>query len=211
MAHESSQLRDARNILGADYDYVIQKFRNPSFDESTGLDHETIKARLMEMADEMADAPRAITKAKMFAFIADSIRIDVSEHDFFPAFSCWDRLDRPIKGVLNRWKNELFSQLPGLNEEMDTLLSTGCLDIWPDFDHSVPDWDAIYQLGFPGLRARAAQVRAEREKDHALSDKEAAYYDSIDITYDASLSLFERLARMAEARSKGNDSLQQQA
>ena len=201
--------RDARNILGNDYDYVISKFRNPVFDESTGLALDTIKTHLMEMSGETI--PRPILKARMFAYIADSIQIDVSEHDFFPAFACYDRNDRPIKAVLTKWKNELFEKLPGLNDELHVLLKSGSLDVWPDFDHSVPDWDALYTYGFSGLRERAEQYRKEREQSHALSEKEKAYFDSIDIAYNAVLQLLNRLYRLAVSRSSGHDRLQKQA
>ena len=203
--------RDARNVLGSDYAYVIGKFRCPTFDPTTGDDQDKIKAHLNAMADELAGIERPLAKAKMFAYIADHIRIDVSEHDYFPAFSCWDRNDRPLRDVLNRWKDELFRSLPGLREELDQLIGTGCLDIWPDFDHSVPDWDALYALGFPGIRARAANCRLVRAADHPLNERESAYFESIDIVYAAALCLIERLCNLCRSRSVGDDRLHMQA
>lgn len=77
------------DVLGADAEWVRNKFRAPELDASTGLPDEEISTQMLEMArGELKDAPPAVAKAKLSAFMADNTQIAVSEHDTFPAFGC---------------------------------------------------------------------------------------------------------------------------
>ena len=76
--------------------------------------------------------------------------------------------------------------------------------MWKDFDHSVPDWDAVFTLGFPGLRDRARRFRAEREKNGTLDDRARAYFDGLDIMICAVLECIGRFIDYARKKHPGN-------
>ena len=48
---------------------------------------------------------------------------------------------------------------------MHDMNESGAIAIWPDFDHVVPDWDAILDLGFSGLKKRAEEYKDLHRKN----------------------------------------------
>ncbi len=56
------------------------------------------------------------------------------------------------------------------NEEMkrikalrDLCWDTGIITMWPDFDHTTPDWDAVFKLGFPDFSVAHRNTRKSTE------------------------------------------------
>jgi formate C-acetyltransferase len=152
--------------------------------------------------------PVAVLKGKCFDFICRNMQIDVNPHDCYPGFACYDRIHRPMGNII------YARNIPRLNlkslPEMDTLYKTGISSQWIDFDHSVPEWDNIMSLGFPGLKARARKYREQHEKNGTLTDKVAAYFDGIDITLQAVLDNIQRLIDFARERHTGNPRIERE-
>jgi len=142
-----------------DLPYLLGKFRNPSFDPATGLDNETIRRDIGLLARELAGEPRPVVKARAFEYVTRNVRIDVNPHDWFVGFGCWDRDDRPLTALIYGWSEEADRASPELTELRKLCERTGATAIWKDFDHSVPDWEAVYELGFPGLLDRVRRYR----------------------------------------------------
>jgi len=139
-----------------DLPYLLGKFRNPSFDPATGLDNETIRRDIGLLARELAGEPRPVVKARAFEYVTRNVRIDVNPHDWFVGFGCWDRDARPLTALIYGWSEEADRASPELTELRKLCERTGATAIWKDFDHSVPDWEAVYELGFPGLLDRVS-------------------------------------------------------
>ena len=165
-------------------------------DSSTGLDDAEMSSALGEYVDSLNDTSHAVIKAKAFAFVLDHMRISINPHDYFPVLYNWNR---PLnKYTVNRWlsESELSSESRAFRDEYT---ATGELTCWLDYDHSVPDWDALYRLGFVGIRERAREYRRRRERrSYPLTPSERAYFDSIEIEYSAILRLIRRLRELAE-------------
>ena len=188
-----------------DKDYLFGKFRHPVFDPSTGLDNETILDRILPLAETMKDLPHPVIKGKLFEYICRNIRIDVNPHDWFPGFGCFDRNRRPISPIIREWDREVNETfLRESNEIMNARNDAGLHSMWKDFDHSVPDWDSILTLGFPGLLRRAEQYRAERERRGTMTDDARAYFDGIAITLNAVIEMLDRFLRYAEEHADGS-------
>ena len=156
-------------------------------DPATGLDDGEMSAGLAEYLSGLSDREHAVIKAKAFAYVLDHMRFTVDEHDYFPCLYNWNR---PINALtINRW----LSEIP-LSKESEGYIKkyapTGDVTIWMDYDHSVPDWQALYELGFAGIKARAADYRANAGE---LDAKQTAYFDSIEIEYSAILRLIARM------------------
>ncbi|MBO4344798.1 MAG: hypothetical protein J5833_03530, partial [Victivallales bacterium] len=143
-----------------DKEYLFSKYRTPVFDPTTGLDNDQIIEALDKLAEEVDPLPRPIGKARCFEFICKNMAIDVNPHDCFPFFACWDRNQRPMRKSISRWAHQVFEKRITGDKALADVDSynrnvAGITTTWVDFDHSVPDWDAIISLGFPGLRDRA--------------------------------------------------------
>ncbi len=160
-------------------------------DASTGLDDAEMKSALEAYVSSLTDTEHAVIKAKAFAYVLDHMRFTVDAHDFFPCLYNWNRPLNPL--TVSRWTN--YGLVPAdVAAKRDELGRTGEVTSWIDYDHSVPDWNALYELGFVGIRERARDYRSSRDE---LTAKEAAYFDSIEIEYSAILRLIERLADYA--------------
>jgi len=175
-----------------------------SFDPSTGLDNDTIKEDVLALAEELTGQPHQVIKARAFECVARSVRIDVSPHDWFVAFGCWDRNDRPLSPLVAKWDREVNATRLRTLDLLNAHNASGAAVMWKDFDHSVPDWDALFTLGFPGIRERARRHRREREERGEMTPEAQAYFDGIDITYGAILEMMARFRSYALSQANGN-------
>jgi len=187
-----------------DKPYLVNKFQKPVFDPETGLDNESLKTNIMDLVEGLGDLPHPVIKAKAFEYVAKNVQIDVNSHDWFVGFGCWNRADRPLNQLISKWDNEVNSKFLTTNQLIDDQNTSGASIMWKDFDHSVPDWDAVFLLGFPGLRERARSYRREHEVNGLMSDEARAYFDGIEITYSAILEMLERFRAYALEHADGN-------
>ncbi|MBN2642770.1 MAG: hypothetical protein JXR78_14045 [Victivallales bacterium] len=211
------------NMDKQDKDYIWSKFKKTSidsdlrtrneqkkgnnigFDQSTGLDNETIKENVLKLAEELKGLPHQVVKARAFEYVTENVRIDVSPHDWFVTFGCWDRNDRPLSPLMNKWSTEVDNNILKTGKLLNKQNHTGAAAMWTDFDHSVPDWDVILALGFPGLRERARRHRSKHEASGELSYEGKAYFDGIEITYTAILKMLERFRTYALEHEQSNE------
>lgn len=195
--------------LDNDRHYLENKFHNTSepfngyqrrnyiayeYDETTGLDVNALTEGLSNLWETLQPLSRPVIKAKMVEYILQNVRIDVNECDYFVGFQSWGRL---IGKYIEIWKNEVLASTGKYNELMNLFNSTSAVRMWPDFDHVVPDFDALLSLGFKGILERAKNYRKDRETTLGLTDEQAAYFDSIEITYTAIIDIIDRFYKYA--------------
>jgi len=187
-----------------DRDYALNKFRQDIPDNGTGLDNAGLKARVVAVATELEQqkVPRRIIKAELFRTVAESMRIDADPRDWFPAIAAWNRLDRPLKDVLKRWDREIDEcDIPDVQREVKLRNHAGVHEMWKDFDHSVPDWDAVLKLGFAGLLDRAESAYAARRDSGTADGNTEAFYRDLKITAESSLAFLRRVGGFARCRA----------
>ncbi|MBQ8759367.1 MAG: pyruvate formate lyase family protein, partial [Clostridia bacterium] len=159
-------------------------------DEKTGLANGEISVLLETLSKETASLPHALAKAKAFALILDNIRIEVNEHDYFVCTHAYSRLMHKL--FVGRWYGELLA-----DAETDRLINdyafSGTSSVWLDTEHFVPDWEYIMENGVPGIIEKAKRNRKIKESLAPLTEKQAAFFDSIIIEYEAVLRLINRL------------------
>ena len=90
-----------------DLPYLLAKFRSPRLDPSTGLENGEIKQGVMALAAELEGEPHPVVKARAFEYVTRHTRIDVSPHDWYVGFGCFDRNDRPLSPLINQWNREV--------------------------------------------------------------------------------------------------------
>ncbi len=173
--------------------YLWKKFQAPEYDPATGIDQEAAAKEILRFAE--LDAPIPVIKAQAFAFLADNLQIEVDPHDFFPAFGCWKRRPCSMSPLIK----ELRKRIPIQQQKLWELLNlSGASNIWVDFDHSVPEWDMMFQLGFPGLLRNAMDWREKHRAQGTLNAGTKAYFEGIRITYEAILRMLERFIERAK-------------
>ena len=166
------------------------------FDKSTGLEDEEIKDGLSKLYEKTKDLPHPVAKAYAVKYVLENTKIDINEHDLFVGLWSVNRLANSV--TLNKWNAEVFETiLPKVKQKMNDMNESGAVAIWPDFDHVVPDWDAILCLGFPGLKKRAEEYKELHKARGTLSPETEAFFDGIIIEYTAIIALVDRLYRLA--------------
>ncbi len=187
----------ATSTFKQDYPYLLNKFRSPVFGPDTGMDNKTLKTNIIVLAQKLEGLPHPVIKAKVFEYVTRNVQIDVNPHDWFVGFGCWNRYERPLDSLIAKWNNEVDIKYLSTRNLINEQNTSGAAVVWKDFDHSVPDWDAIFSLGFPGLRERARRYRQEREAKGLMNAEAQAYFDGIEITYSAIIEMLERFHSQA--------------
>ncbi len=204
-------------IKDVDYEYIANKYhdtkkpfnsfmrfirRDEIFDESTGMNGDEIKQGVFENDKQYKHLPHCIRKAKAFEYVLKNTRISCDCRDIFPAINSLDRLPRITLSEI--WRCEIFNKrIPKINAERDELERKGVALIWPDYDHSVPIWDRLFDLGFRGILADSENIRKQKGE---LSEEKEAFYESIKIEYEAIIGIVKRMRDLAK-NTKGSEKL----
>lgn len=176
--------------------YSRMAYHGYDFDKSTGLEDEEINDGLSRLYEKIKDLPHPVAKAYAVKYVLENTKIDINEHDLFVGLWSVNRLANSV--TLNKWNAEVFETiLPKVKQKMNDMNESGAVAIWPDFDHVVPDWDAILNLGFPGLKKRAEEYKELHKARGTLTPETAAFFDGIIIEYTAIIALVDRLYRLA--------------
>jgi len=175
-----------------DSDYLIRKFREDVTDRGTGLNAHRLKEGVENFAANLeGKEPWQLVKAKLLAYMCDNIAIGCSEHDWFPSFACWNRFCRPLGNVVYGHAERIADGDYGKTRRLGLAATqVGRFSMWLDFDHSAPDWDEMFALGWPGLERR-------------LYDnwRDEPYYESLKVTIDAIKRLLKRLSDHARQKA----------
>lgn len=201
------------NNFDQDREYLVNKFRNPIFDQTTGINAEILFDNILNVAEKFENQglPKAIVKAKCFEYICQNLEIDVNIHDCFPGFGSYNRKKRPLFPLLNKWNKEIDTTVNKANYQESLIFqASGSQIAWKDFDHSIPDWDALLSLGFPGLQARARKYRKIHEANGTLTDEIAAHFDSMEITIQAVIDTINRLIAFAKNNHPANERIKEE-
>ena len=203
-------------IKNEDYEYIMQKYADDPrpipdrsrfvrqdriFDKGTGLDGDVIMQKIMEEDEKMSHLSHPVRKAKALEFVLKNTRISCDPRDIFPGINA---LDRPLqKALISKWSEELFGGvLSDTRNIMKKYTDSALCTIWPDFDHSVPEFDRLFNLGFFGILNEAKDALKTRN----LTESQRDFYDSVAISYRALVDFVGRLATLADD-TKGSERL----
>ena len=173
-----------RGTWEADREYIMRKHREKLYESATGLDNAQIKAGAEAFYALSKTEDHALVKAKAFDYVLSNTRIDVNEHDWYIGIA--QSGERTVRNALSlKWLADVRRSLPPelVEEELRHHRKTHLvyLDPW----HNVPDWEAVLELGIPGLLARSERLRREREETQGLTAEQRAYFESIKIEYES--------------------------
>lgn len=190
MTYVSEQ--DYAYIYGEKYPAIRFSRRDDAFSADSGMAPQDVLAGILKNDDRLMNEPHPVRKAYALAYVLENTRISCDERDRFPSVNM---IDRPLEQTLIRkWKEALFlGEIPAIEAQRSRLERDGVVTIWPDYDHSVPVWDRLFSLGFPGILEESERIRASR----ARTAEEDAFFEGIRITYTAVLSFLDRLQTAA--------------
>lgn len=175
--------------------YFRMDYHGYPYDEATGLDEETMKANLADLSASLEEQPRPIHKATLFAYVLDHTRIDVNAHDYFVGIYAWGRLISPHTCM--KWFKERKNAHPEAMAIMAAYGGAAAGSGGLDFDHTVPDWTSLIELGFSGVLERARASYEAHLAAGTLTPQKEAFWRGIEIEYSAILRLIDRLYRYA--------------
>lgn len=173
----------------------------------TGLSDKEILSKLDSLAKKNENASHCIAKAEAVRLVLENTKIDVNEHDWFAGIYSVNRLI--LKTTCSKWKKEVSTNdIAETNAVLKDINDAALITAWPDFDHVVPDWEAVLSLGFKGIKDRAAQYKKMHEKEGTLTDEKKAFFDAIDIEYSAIIGLISRMYDYASSQNHPKAKLQ---
>ena len=152
------------------------KYHGYDYDASTGLSDEEIILGLDALAAELSGEHHYKIKSELFSYILRSTRIDANEHDYFVGFYTWDRvIDKHTVDPWQREAHEKAARAVG-NSKREDFSDGGTVWARLDFDHTVPDWDSLAELGFVGLLGRLDESYSNAKRRGELSEKQELFY-----------------------------------
>ena len=198
-------------IKEEDYEYISNKYhdtgkpfdsfkryirRDELFKEESGMAPRKIVSGIWENDKLYENLPHPIRKARAIEFVLKNTRISCDKRDIFPAINMIDRplsnmWDRPLESaLLGAFRKEVLCDIvPEVEKRRARLENDGIVTIWLDYDHTVPNWDRLFSLGFVGTLNESEKARKQR----ALTEKEDAFFEGIKITYEAIVMFIGRL------------------
>ncbi len=179
---------------------IAAKFDDPEFyRNSPGTPLPELIAELETLFQNDRDLPRPIAKARAFTLVCEKIQLKVSNGDCFPSFaSC---LTKPLAATyVTPWRRDTHARVftEAERQEIRSAAESRTIQIRSDFEHSVPDWDAILELGLSGLLERVKFYQQQNSGKFAEHPEYAIFYDAVIMEYNASLALIDRLISEVE-------------
>lgn len=168
--------------------------------EDSGLNDDELLSGLEALSIKTEKLPHPIARAMAIKYVLENERLYINEHDYFVGLYSLNRLANNT--TFNKWKSQSKTYRdPKLLECAKDFNLSGAVMIWTDYDHVVPDWKSLMELGFSGIRERARAYRAMHEKNQTLDDETSAFFDGIEIQYTAIIELIDRMYRTAMAQN----------
>lgn len=168
--------------------------------EDSGFDDEAILKGLSDLEGEITGLPHPIARAKAIQYVLENERVYINEHDYFVGLYSLNRLANSI--TFHKWNSESLSLRESeLVQQSDDFNESGAVTIWTDYDHVVPDWKSLMELGFVGVKDRARHYRQMHAKNGTLTAEAAAYFDGIEIEYSAIIDLINRMYQIAKKQT----------
>lgn len=198
----------------------LNLYANPNYEPGSGItDRDELIDGIEELAEKMKGEPHPLIKARAVEFILDNAAIEVNPIDWFGINFCgWltkdeaNRAERrkgirkPIQVLNKKWLEELEPP-EEFNKATQNIDETGAGIFWPDYDHSVPDWDSVIGLGFTGLLKRAKKYYNEKVESGTITPAQEIYYSSVFIAYEAIIRFCNRILECAKKHESEDEKM----
>lgn len=168
--------------------------------EESGLNDSELLKGLEQISKETETLPHPIARAKAIKYVLENERLYINEHDYFVGLYSLNRLANNT--TFHKWEEETYA----LRDPETLSLATdfndsGAVRIYPDYDHVVPDWKSLMELGFVGVRERARNYREQHKQNGTLTKEMDAFFEGIEIQYSAIIDLLDRMWMLASKQN----------
>lgn len=185
-------------------------------------DREEILDAVYNIYETTKGDPHPIVKSKAIAYVLDNAAIEVNPLDWFgfniagwitsrkanitvkmsdeqTKISNADKkrknyshtLTKPLGMLPDLWSEEL-DRPEEFMKAAENITETGAGQFWIDYEHSVPDWDSVINLGFAGILKRAQKFHQEKIDNGTITPEQEIYYTSVEMAYEAIMRLMNR-------------------
>lgn len=189
--------------------HLLNLYDNPNFEPGTGIaDRNEIVAGVQEYVEELEAIgySHTIIKAKAVEYLLQNAAIEVNPVDWFGFnFSGWLTVKKrkelgvpqwPLTFLSEKWLNDLPTT-PEFEAAAEGIAETGAGLFWCDYDHSVPNWDAVIGLGFQGILDRARYYHNLHKENGTITPAKEEYYQAVEMVYEAILTFMQRFVEVA--------------
>lgn len=198
-------------ITKTDRYYIERKYHDPDkeFDafgrmayhgigyiEESGLDDTELLKGLEELSFKTEQLPHPVARAMAIKYVLENERLYINEHDYYVGLYSLNRLANNT--TFKKWERESRAyRAPETLQRGDDFNRSGAVMIWTDYDHVVPDWKSLMELGFSGIRERAREYKIKHKENGTLNSEMTAFFEGIEIQYTAIIELIDRMYHTA--------------
>ncbi len=176
-------------------DQLDRQFESIAWLEDSGEPYEELKSNCenLERQLEQEGKSHPIIKAKVYEYILTNGQLAIDLPDIFS-----DKLNG--RGIIAaqkwRWMHQVYQEcLSEEFEQITTARELGAYTGTPDFGHTSPNSKALLSLGIQGLIDRIQKTKA---KKGTLTQEQADFYSSCEITLNAIITFILRMASAVE-------------
>lgn len=181
--------------------YLDKEFECPNWDKKSGQDADTLAANLKAFVDKHMDLPMPLLRARAFEYLLANAQIEINPYNIFAdkinigiSYERYAGDDIFAPNLYHRFNKEVQEhEIPVEYRRNVQAENIGIGTAWADYWHTVPDWNEVLRLGFPGLLKRAEDTKAEKAAAGELLPEQEIYYDSVIISYRSILHYMKRL------------------
>ncbi len=189
--------------MSLDKVYLKKVFDEDGLSE-TGLSLNELEQGVRKLTDGKEWVSPFSEKGEAFRFILKNVRFSVSTKDLFPSLNIWGRYSVKDIWVEKNRITVISSLIPAEHRKrIEEFSQKHEASFVFDFAHSVPDWDVILSLGFPGLlsRCRLAEEQYLAGKYGPITEEKKLFYAEVRQAYEAVMELMSRLTKVASKKS----------
>lgn len=192
------------NAFEADREMLDMQYVKAWNNEESFKRIEDLKDRVMALADDLQEESHPVIKAKCFEYILENAKLCINPDDWFgicpevvkmdPILDIGCHYIKILNFLREKWKDEIADVLYPEKDKHFCEYATNYLlrEFYIDYNHSTPNWEDIFKYGFSGILERARKYKSELAAKAPLTPEQLAYFEGIEITYDAILKLFKR-------------------
>jgi pyruvate formate-lyase/glycerol dehydratase family glycyl radical enzyme len=177
-------------------DHLYDQFQDVPYDQGSGLPVDQLRQEIEHFLASHPEMPRVLQKAHMFRIVVTLGQIHVDPHDWYA-----DKLNHGglVREIRDGWFEAARADASALEDNWnDRLEEMGAFHAYYlDLGHISPGWENMLAGGLSGLLAQARQYREQLGAD--ATEEQLAFYEAVEIVYEASIALAERFAAQAEA------------
>jgi trans-4-hydroxy-L-proline dehydratase len=190
-------------------DTIFKRFKNPPFSTESGLPPAALQQVVDVYLRDNASEPRIIQKANVFRLVLESGRIYIEPLDWFAEkVDHGDTVRNLTLGSRDAaeagsglWLQEAArGMLVAGTQWFDMAGEHGVTKSPPsglDLGHIAPGWDKLLARGLTGLLDDVEQARTAH--GDAITPDQEAFYQSLEIVYNAAIDFSQRLSALARA------------